>query len=134
MTELDTPCRCPRCGWLGTLHEPACHPTPETALDVCPRCAVPTEVQRLGQKGLDALRAEHALLLKGSYQKDASADESGPSVARRSSGFSRSSASRSKTRDRGFKKRCERHYASSDAKPKSSTLARVPGRFSIVTT
>lgn len=76
MTELDTPCRCPRCGWLGTLHEShACHPTPETALDVCPRCAVPTEVQRLGQKGLDALRAEHALLLKGSYQKDASADE-----------------------------------------------------------
>ena len=76
MTELDTPCRCPRCGWLGTLHEShACHPTPETALDVRPAARCRPMVQRLGQKGLDALRAEHALLLKGSYQKDASADE-----------------------------------------------------------
>ena len=83
----------------------------------CARAARCRPVQRLGQKGLDALRAEHALLLKGSYQKDASADERAERRAQIER-LSRSSASRSKHVIAVFKKRCERHYASSDAKPK----------------
>ena len=103
MTELDTPCRCPRCAGWARCTSHACHPTPETALDVCPRCAVPTEVQRLGQKGLDALRAEHALLLKGSYQKDASADERAERRAQIERLFE-VIGQPLKTRDRGFQK------------------------------
>ena len=69
--DADKPCRCPRCGWLGTIHDaeayqPLAHLEP---LNICPRCATETEVQPLGQKGLDALYREYALLLKGSYQK-----------------------------------------------------------------
>ena len=37
-------------------------------LNICPRCATETEVQPLGQKGLDALYQEYALLLKPGYQ------------------------------------------------------------------
>ena len=68
--DADKPCRCPRCGWLGTIHDaeayqPLAHLEP---LHICPRCATETEVQPMGQKGLDALRQEHALLLKPGYQ------------------------------------------------------------------
>ena len=75
--DADKPCRCPRCGWLGTIHDaeayqPLAHLEP---LHICPRCATETEVQPLGQKGLDALYREYALLLKGSYQKDATIEE-----------------------------------------------------------
>ena len=68
--DADKPCRCPRCGWLGTIHDaeayqPLAHLEP---LNICPRCATETEVQPLGQKGLDALCQEYALLLKPGYQ------------------------------------------------------------------
>ena len=68
--DADKPCRCPRCGWLGTIHDaeayqPLAHLEP---LNICPRCATETEVQPLGQKGLDALYREYALLLKPGYQ------------------------------------------------------------------
>ena len=51
--SADKPCRCPRCGWLGTIHDaeayqPLAHLEP---LNICPRCATETEVQPLGQKG-----------------------------------------------------------------------------------
>lgn len=73
-TSLDTPCQCPRCGWLGTLHD-----THELQSDppqnVCPQCATETAVQTLAQKGLDALREEHRLLPKMSYAKHLSAQE-----------------------------------------------------------
>ena len=76
MTELDTPLPVPALGLAGhAAREPRLPPDARNGARRAPSCAVPTEVQRLGQKGLDALRAEHALLLKGSYQKDASADE-----------------------------------------------------------
>ena len=70
MMDRDDPCRCPRCGWLGTIHDaeayqPLAHLEP---LNICPRCATETEVQPLGQKGLDALYREYALLLKPGYQ------------------------------------------------------------------
>ena len=50
--DAATPCRCPRCGWLGTIHDaeayqPLAHLEP---LNICPRCATETEVQPLGQK------------------------------------------------------------------------------------
>lgn len=77
----ETPCKCPRCGWLGTFHD-AHEYRPTDAdfnelepINVCPRCTDEVEVQTLGQKGLDGLRTRHALLLKGSYAKDATADE-----------------------------------------------------------
>ena len=47
--DADKPCRCPRCGWLGTIHDAEAY-------------------QPLGQKGLDALYREYALLLKPGYQ------------------------------------------------------------------
>ena len=70
--DAATPCRCPRCGWLGTIHDseayqPLAHLEP---LNICPRCATETEVQTLGQKGLDALYREYALLLKPGYQHE----------------------------------------------------------------
>ena len=70
--DAATPCRCPRCGWLGTIHDaeayqPLAHLEP---LNICPRCATETEVQPLGQKGLDGLYREYALLLKPGYQHE----------------------------------------------------------------
>jgi hypothetical protein len=45
----DTPCRCPRCGWLGTVHDAhEYHPDELQTLNVCPRCAPEIEVQTLG--------------------------------------------------------------------------------------
>ena len=58
MTTTRTPCRCPRCGWLGTLHDT--HEYRPTDADF-------NELQMLRQKGLDALRHEYALLLKPGY-------------------------------------------------------------------
>lgn len=53
------PCRCQRCGWLGTADQ--------TGLGAaCPSCG--RAVVPLGQKGLDGLRREYALLLKPDYQ------------------------------------------------------------------
>ena len=59
--DAATPCRCPRCGWLGTIHDaeayqPLAHLEP---LNICPRCATETEVQPLGQKGLDGVVSEN---------------------------------------------------------------------------
>lgn len=65
----DTPCRCPHCGWLGTVHDAhEYRPDELQTLNVCPRCAPEIEVQTLGQKGLDGLRQEYRLLLKPGYQ------------------------------------------------------------------
>ncbi len=72
------PYRCPKCGWIGTFHDSdEYRPTDASfneleAISVCPRCTDEVQVQTLGQKGLDALREEHRLLLKGSFLKDAS--------------------------------------------------------------
>ena len=70
--DAATPCRCPRCGWLGTIHDaeayqPLAHLEP---LNICPRCATETEVQPLEPKGLDGLYREYALLLKPGYQHE----------------------------------------------------------------
>ncbi len=69
--DAGKPCRCPRCGWLGTIHDaeiyqPLAHLEP---LNICPRCTTETEVQLMGQKGIDALYLEYALLLKPSYYR-----------------------------------------------------------------
>lgn len=80
MHDDEIPCQCPRCGWLGTMHDThEYRPTDADfneldAIYVCPRCAPEIEVQKLGKKGLDGLRQEHTLLLKGSYQKDATTE------------------------------------------------------------
>ena len=68
--DADTPCRCPRCHWLGTIHDSEAY-QPMAGLEplnICPRCTTETKVQPLGQKGLDGLRQEYALLLKPGYQ------------------------------------------------------------------
>ena len=49
------PASCPRCRWLGPLDG-----------QHCPKCGA--MVQPLGQKGLDGLYQEYALLLKPGYQ------------------------------------------------------------------
>lgn len=70
MPDQDKPCCCPRCGWLGTIHDShEFRPSDELApLDVCPRCSPEVEVQTLGQHGLDKLREEYRLLLKPGFQ------------------------------------------------------------------
>lgn len=66
--DAETPCRCPRCGWLGTIHDSDLFkPAAGVELNVCPRCAPEIEVQPMGQKGLDALRREYGLLLKPGF-------------------------------------------------------------------
>ena len=81
MHDPQTPCKCPQCGWLG-LYSDSEQYVPTDAdfkelepRDVCPKCSDEVDVQTLGQKGLDALREEHRLLLKGSYLKDASVED-----------------------------------------------------------
>ncbi len=66
--EQHAPCVCPRCGWLGTLHD--MHELQTTPpQNICPRCTRETRVNKLGQKGLDGLRREYDLLVKMSYAK-----------------------------------------------------------------
>lgn len=72
--SLDTPCQCPRCGWLGTLHD-SHELQSDPPQSICPRCATETVVQALGQKGLDGLRNEYALLPKMSYERQLSSEE-----------------------------------------------------------
>lgn len=72
--SLDTPCQCPRCGWLGTIHDTHELQT-EPTQNICPRCATETVVQGLGQKGLDGLREEYQLLPKMSYARHLSNEE-----------------------------------------------------------
>ena len=79
--DAATPCRCPRCGWLGTIHDaeayqPLAHLEP---LNIRPRCATETEVQPLGQKGLDGLYREYALLLKPGTSTRATGRSAAPS-------------------------------------------------------
>ncbi len=72
--EQHDPCQCPRCSWLGNFHD-----THELKTDpvqnICPRCATETAVQKLGQKGLDGLRNEFALLPKMSYGRNMTLEE-----------------------------------------------------------
>ena len=63
------PVICPACRWLGTSGQT----DGEEWSPICPKCS--TEVQSLKQSGLDKLRQEHALLLKGSYWKDATSEQ-----------------------------------------------------------
>ena len=69
-----TPCRCPSadCGWLGYVGETHAMDLPDLSgqTSVCPRCA--REVEPVTA---DELRRELELLAKGSYWRDASADE-----------------------------------------------------------
>ena len=75
MHSEETPCACPKCGWLGMYRDTDKYVPTDSDFNelepryVCPRCTNEIDVQTLGQKGLDALRQEHHLLLKGSYQK-----------------------------------------------------------------
>ena len=46
--DAATPCRCPRCGWLGTIHaaeayQPLAHLEP---LNICPPCATAKKAAR----------------------------------------------------------------------------------------
>lgn len=68
--NAETPCQCQKCGWLGPLKD-ALESQPGNALtlNICPRCSDETEVQNLGQKGLDGLRNEYRLLSKVNYQQ-----------------------------------------------------------------
>lgn len=68
--NADTPCQCPKCGWLGTLQDALeFQPGQGPLQHVCPRCSDEIQVQQLGQKGLDGLRNEYRLLLKMGYQQ-----------------------------------------------------------------
>lgn len=70
----DTPCRCPRCGWLGIFRDSRTHKSTDSdpnklqTSNVCPCCIPEISVQKLRQKGLDALRQQHARLLKPGFQ------------------------------------------------------------------
>lgn len=81
MHNDETPCKCPKCGWLGMFSDTDRYVPTDADFNeleprnVCPKCTNEVNVQALGQKGLDGLRQEHALLLKGSYQKDATTDD-----------------------------------------------------------
>ena len=81
MMDADTPCHCPRCRWLGTLHDTHEYRPMDADFNelpprnVCPRCAPEVEVQTLGQKGLDGLRREHSLLQKGSFYRNHASDK-----------------------------------------------------------
>ena len=59
MPDSNSPVCCPRCRWIGFFSEGL----------VCPHCPDNVGLQKLGQKGLDGLRREHALLLKPGYQQ-----------------------------------------------------------------
>ena len=60
--DRNEPSTCQRCGWLGTLHDSDELQT-EPVKNICPRCAIETVVQKLGQNGLDGLRAEYQQLV-----------------------------------------------------------------------
>lgn len=82
--DRNTPCQCPRCGWLGTLHDSQELQT-DPVQNICPRCATETVVQKLGQKGIDGLRNEFELLPKMSYGRNmtlAEKDERRAQIAR----------------------------------------------------
>ncbi len=72
--RFDTPCSCPRCGWLGTLRNAHASQN-ETGKYICPSCATETAVQTLAQKGLDGLRTECRLLTKMGYQSQMKREE-----------------------------------------------------------
>ena len=149
--DADKPCRCPRCGWLGTIHDaeayqPLAHLEP---LNIRPRCASETEVQPLGQKGLDALCREYALLLKPGYQPQGDRAErraqlerffehidhpprstSGPNLFEAFKVIDESD----KKRDRAFLKCLRvRHYRVVTHRP-NPALARLCGQFCLVMT
>ena len=77
MHNDETPCKCPKCGWIGIFSDTDRYvPTDadfneQEPRNVCPKCTSEVDVQALGQKGLDGLRQEYRLLVKGSYQKEA---------------------------------------------------------------
>ena len=79
----ETPCRCPKCSWLGTYADTDKYlPTDDDFNELepcylCPKCINEIDVQKIGQKGLDGLRQEYRSLLKGSCQKDATIEARG---------------------------------------------------------
>ena len=73
MHNDETPCRCPKCAWIG-MYRDAHEYRPMgadfnemEAINVCPRCTDEVEVQTLGKKGLDGLHREHDLCTKMGY-------------------------------------------------------------------
>jgi len=76
MFDDETPCQCPKCGWLGLIRDAeefrSYDQAPLPLRQVCPRCTHEVDVQKLGQKGLDGLRREHDLLLKLDFRGDLS--------------------------------------------------------------
>ena len=75
MHNDETPCKCPKCGWIGMFSDTDRYVPTDADFNelepcnVCPKCTNEVDVQALGQKGLDGLRQEYRLLLKGSYQQ-----------------------------------------------------------------
>lgn len=67
--DIESPCFCQRCGWLGKLRD-AHELQTDPPKNICPRCTVETPVQALGQKGLDGLRREYELLPKLTYHEE----------------------------------------------------------------
>ena len=62
MHNDETPCKCPKCGWIGIFSDTDRYvPTDadfneQEPRNVCPKCTSEVDVQALGQKGLDGLR------------------------------------------------------------------------------
>lgn len=73
MHNDETPCRCPKCAWIGMYRDTDKYVPTNADFNelkpryVCPRCISGIDVQTLGQKGLDGLRREHELCTKMGY-------------------------------------------------------------------
>ena len=73
MHNDETPCQCPKCGWLGMYRDTDKYVPTDADFNelepryVCPRCTNEVYVQTLGKKGLDGLRREHDLCSKMGY-------------------------------------------------------------------
>ena len=68
--DADKPCRCPRCGWLGTIHDaeayqPLAHLEP---LNISPALRHRNRGAAAGPEGPRCALPEYALLLKPGYQ------------------------------------------------------------------
>ena len=80
MHNDETPCKCPKCGWIGMFSDTDRYAPTDADFNeleprnVCPECTNEVNVQALGQKGLDGLRQEYRLLVKGSYLKAATVE------------------------------------------------------------
>jgi Zn finger protein HypA/HybF involved in hydrogenase expression len=66
MHNDETPCKCPKCGWIGMFSDTDRYVPTDADFNeleprnVCPKCTDEVDVQALDQKGLDGLRQEYA--------------------------------------------------------------------------